>query len=177
MMNLSAGLFENGFDFIPDVINGDANSDVTGDWINVENCERAYLLLIKPAGTAGDDLSIVINQATTAAGGSSKAVTFYRLWHKVGTMTAVGQWTKVELASGSSDLDLVSVDGTDIASDSSAAVVVVEVIIEQHVDCNGGFKFLQATYEGDDIGNALLINSHWMLQKREGKQVHESALA
>lgn len=160
---MNASFFGMGCDFIPDVINSDANSDITGDWINLENYERAYLLLIKPAGTAGDDLSIVINQATTNSGGSSKALTFYKLWYKVGTMTAQNTWTYVDLgSSGSSDLDLVSVGGTDIASDSNAAVVMVEVMADS-LDVNAGFKFVQSSYEGDDIGNALLINSHWIL--------------
>lgn len=160
---MNASFFEMGCDFIPDLINQDANSDLSGDWVNLENYERAYLLLIKPAGTAGDDLSIVINQATSNSGGSSKALTFYKLWYKVGTMTSQGTWTHVDLGStGSSDLDLVDVSGTDIASDTNAAVVMVEVMANS-LDVNSGFKFVQATYEGDDIGNALVVNSHWVL--------------
>jgi len=160
---MNASFFGLGCDLVPDMINLDANSDLTGDWVNLENYERAYLLLIKPAGTAGDDLSIVINQATDNAGTGSKAVTFQRVWYKVGTMTAQNTWTYVDLgATGSADLDLVSVGGTDIASDSSAAVVLVEVMADS-LDVNAGFKFVQSSYEGDDIANALLINSHWVL--------------
>lgn len=160
---MNASFFEAGYDIIPDVINIDANSDVTGDWVSLGNYDRAYLLLIKPAGTAGDDLSIVINQATSNAGAGSKALKFYKLWYKVGTMTSQNTWTHVDLGStGSDDLDLVSVNGVDIASDTNPAVVVVEVMADS-LDVNEGFRFIQAFYEGDDIGNALLINSHWIL--------------
>lgn len=160
---MNRNFFEAGGDFVPDLINQDANSDLSGDWVSLENYDRAYLVLIKPSGSAGDDLSIVVNQATDNSGTGSKAVTFRHVWYKVGTMTAQTQWTYADLGTtGSSDLDLVSVGGTDIASDSSAAVVIVEVNSDL-LDVSGGFKFIQVSYEGDDIGNALVINSHWIL--------------
>lgn len=179
MVNFSLNLFENGIDFIPDAVNQDANSDVSGDWINMEGVERAYLVLIKPAGTAGDDLSIAMNQASDSSGTGSKALTngFTRLWHKIGAPASTGQWTSVTLSTASSDLDLVSVNSVDLATDTSVSVIVTELIPAQHMDTNGGFKFVQAFYEGDDIGNALIINSHWILMRKEGKNVHESALA
>ena len=155
-------LFEAGFDFIPDVLNQDANTDITGDWVNLENYERAYLLLIKPAGTAGDDLAIRLQQATDNAASGEKALTFTKLWYKKGTMSSQGTWTAVELTTPSSDLDLDSVNSTDLAMDTSAAVVLVEVRADS-LDGAGGFNHVNVLWEGDDIANALVINSHWLL--------------
>jgi hypothetical protein len=153
-------IFEAGFDFVPDALNQDANSDVTGDWINLENYDRAYLLMLKPAGTAGDDLSIALQQSTLATGGDAKALTFSRWWYKKGTLSSQGTWTAVVESTATSDLDLGT--PTDYAMDTVAAVVLVEVRADS-LDINGGFKFINAIWEGDDIGNALVINSHWIL--------------
>lgn len=158
-------LFEAGFDLIPDVVAGDVNTDIAGDFVNLQNYERAYLVLIKPAGTAGDDLAIRLQQATVAAGTDAKALTFTKLWYKKGStnsFAAVPLWTAVELTSASSDLDLDSVNSTDLALDTSGAVVIVEVRADS-LDGGNGFKFVNVLWEGDDIGNALVMNSFWLL--------------
>lgn len=164
----NATLFEEGFDLIPDIVAGDANADLTGDWINLENAGRAYLLLIKPAGTAGDDLSIHLQQASDAAGTGAKDLNFSKLWYKKAAaasndFTAVGQWTAVELTTPTADLDLVSVNSVDLATDTVGAVILVEVRPES-LDVNGGFKFVNNIIEGDDIGNALIVNQFWILK-------------
>lgn len=160
-------LFEAGFDIVPDIVAGDANADLTGDWVSLEMYDRAYLVLIKPAGTAGDDLSIHLQQATTAAGGSAKDLTFSRLWYKKAASTndfsTVGTWTAITLATAAADVDLASVNGTDLLLDDVGAVVIVEVLAES-LDANGGFKFVNNIIEGDDIANALIVNQFWLLQ-------------
>ena len=160
-MIFNKSFFEAGFDFVPDIINGDANSDLTGDWISMKNHDRAYLVLIKPAGSAGDDLSIALQQATDNAASGAKALTFTRWWYKKGTMSSQGTWTAVVESTATSDLDLGT--PTDYAMDTVAAVILVEVLAES-LDRDGGFDHINVIYEGDDVGNALLINSHWILQ-------------
>ena len=163
----NATLFEEGLDIIPDIVAGDANADLAGDWINLENAGRAYLLLIKPAGTAGDDLSIHLQQATVAAGTDAKDLNFSKLWYKKASATndfsSTPQWTAVELTTPTADLDLVSVNGVDLAADTVGAVILVEVRPES-LDVNGGFKFVNNIIEGDDIGNALIVNQLWILK-------------
>jgi hypothetical protein len=165
-MLFNGNLFELGFDLVIDQVNQDANSDVTGDWINLENWDRAYLMLIKPAGTAGDDLSIHLQQATAAAGTGAKDLNFTKLWYKkaasTNDFTTVGTWTAVELTTATADLDLVSVNSVDLATDTVGAAILVEVLASS-LDVNGGFKFVNNIIEGDDIGNALILNQHWLL--------------
>lgn len=158
----NANFFENGFDFVPDVINADANSDLTGDWINLKHYDRAYLVLQKPAGTAGDDLSIHIQQATDNSGTGAKDLTFTKLWHKIGTLNAVGQWTAVTLTTAAADLDLASVNSVDLATDTNQAAIVVEIMAES-LDVANNFTHINVIYEGDDIANALIINSAWLM--------------
>lgn len=157
---------EAGFDLVPDIIAGDANADLTGDWISLKNHSRAYLLIIKPAGTAGDDLSVHLQQATAAAGTGAKDLTFRKLWYKKAstgnTFTSTGTWTPVTLTTATADLDLVSVNGDDLATDTVGAVILVEVLAES-LDANNGFCFVNNIIEGDDIGNALVLNQLWLL--------------
>lgn len=162
MPTFNAMLFEQGTDLIPDILNGDANADLAGDWLDMTNKDRAYLMLIKPAGSAGDDLSIVINQATDNAGAGSKGLNFDKLWHKIGTMNTIAQWTAIILATPTSDLDLASVNGVDLETDASPTVILVEILAD-NMDSDNEFNHIQVTYEGDDISNALIINSHWLL--------------
>jgi hypothetical protein len=170
MSQFNLGLFMGGMDLVPDILNGDANADLTGDWINLKNYDRAYLVLMKPAGTAGDDLSIRLQQASDNAGTGAKALEFSRLWHKIGTMSALPTWTKIDLTTATDDLDLVLVNSVDLETDVSAAVIIVEVLAES-LDANNGFDHVNVIYEGDDIGNALVINSFWLL---EGNKVAQS---
>lgn len=159
-MNQNANFFENGNDYIPDLMSVDANSDQTGDWVDLSGYDRAYLLLTKAAGVAGDDLAIKLNQASDSSGTGSKDLTFTKLWHKVGTAT---QWTAVELSTASADLDLDNVDGTDLGTDDTKAAIMVEVRADS-LDGNNGFKYIQAFYEGDDIATAsTIITSGWIL--------------
>lgn len=166
MLANAMNLFEGGFDLIPDSLNVDANSDITGDRINLKNYERAYYKLSKPAGTAGDDLSIKLQQHDAASSGNSKALTFSKLWYKKAAsgvnFTAVPTWTAVVLDTPTDDLDLVSVNGVDLATDTVGAVIIVEVRSDS-LDGANGYTFVNAFHDGTDIGNALLITGEWLL--------------
>lgn len=164
-MSMNGNLFECGFDIIPDIVAGDANADLAGDWVKLTNYERAYLVIIKPAGTAGDDLAIHLQQATDAAGTSAKDLTWSKLWYKKGStnnFTAVPTWTAVTLATAASDVDLDGAATGDLALDTSGAVIIVEVLAES-LDTNGGFDWVNNILEGDDVGNALVLNQFWIL--------------
>jgi len=162
---MKGSFLELGFDIVPDIVAGDANSDLTGDWVKLTHYQRAYLVLVKPSGTAGDDLAIHLQQATDAAGTGVKDLIFEKLWYKKGStnsFAAVPVWTAVTLTTPVSTLDLVSVNGVDLALDTSGAVVVVEVLAES-LDIAGGFDWVNNIIEGDDIGNALIVNQFWLM--------------
>lgn len=156
-------LFEAGLDIVPVEVAKDANSDFTGDRVNLANYDRAYLKITKPAGTAGDDLAIALQQHDAASGGNSAALTFSKLWYKKGStndFSAVGQWTPITLETASADLDLASVNGVDLELDTSAAVIIVEVLADS---LSNGYTFVSYNNEGDDVGNALLVYAEWIL--------------
>ena len=155
-------MFEAGYDIVPDLIQSDINADVTGDRVNLQNWERAYYVLSKPAGVAGDDPVLNFKQHTAASGGTSAALTISKLWAKVGVMSALGTWTTYVLSTAVSALDLQTVGGTDLVADTQAAVVIVEVRADS-LNVASGYKFVSVDYTGTDIGNALLVNAMWHL--------------
>jgi hypothetical protein len=157
----------------------DINSDASGDWVSLKGYAGCIVLFHKAAGTAGDDPSIALNQATDVAGTSSKALTFNHIYHKIGAtaLSAIGQFTKIELTTASADLDLVSVNGTDLLTDVGETLIAVNVRASS-LDVDNGFDCLQLFIEGDDVGNATLAAAYYILYGARYPQVAtESAIA
>lgn len=142
----------------------DINTDADGDWVSLKHFDRCLVLFHKAAGTAGDDPSIRLRQATDVAGTSAKALTFNHIFHKIGAtaLSAVGQWTKVELTSATDDLDLVSVNSADLLTDVGETMIAVEVKASD-LDVDNGFDCLQLLIEGDDIGNSTYGCGYYLL--------------
>jgi hypothetical protein len=146
------------------VAGSDANADLTGDWVSLKNYDGCLVYLKKPVGTAGDDLSIRLQQATDVAGTGAKALNFNNLYHKIGAtaLTGVGTFTRIKLTTPTDDLDLVSVNSVDLETDVNETQVVVNVRASD-LDVSGGFDCMNLIIEGDDIGNALIISADYIL--------------
>jgi hypothetical protein len=142
----------------------DINTDADGDWVSLKNYDGCLVVFHKAAGTAGDDPSIKLQQATAVAGTSAKALTFNHIYHKIGAtaLSAIGTFTKVELTSATDDLDLVSVNGADLLTDVGETLIVVNVRAPD-LDVDNSFDCLQLQIEGDDIGNATLAAAYYVL--------------
>jgi hypothetical protein len=142
----------------------DINTTAAGDWVSLKNYDGCLVVLHKAAGTAGDDPSIQLFQATAVAGTGSKALVFNRIYHKIGAtaLSAIGTFTEVELATPTADLDLVSVNGADLLADVGESLIVVNVRASD-LDVDNNFDCLQLFVEGDDIGNATLAAAYYIL--------------
>ena len=157
----------------------DINSDADGDWVSLKNYDGCLVVFHKAAGTAGDDPSIRLRQATDVAGTGAKALTFNHIYHKIGAtaLSAIGTFTKVELSTATDDLDLVSVNSTDLLTDVGESLIVVNVRASD-LDVDGGFDCLQLLIEGDDIGNSTYAAGFYLLYgARYPAPVLKSAIA
>lgn len=145
------------------VAGSDANSDLTGDWGNFKHYDGCLVYVKKPVGSAGDDLSIRLQQATDVSGTGAKALNFNHIYHKIGAtaLSGVGTFTRVELATETDDLDLVSVNGVDLATDINETQIIVNVRATD-LDVDGGFDCINLLIEGDDIANALIISADYI---------------
>lgn len=82
-----------------------------GDWVSLKNYNHVAVVFFKALGTADDDPTLTIEQATNVAGGSATGLNFTDIYVKQGALlTAVGQWTKVTQSAASSYTDLTSAE-------------------------------------------------------------------
>lgn len=117
-----------------------------GDWVSLKNYDRCTILLIKAAGTAGDDPVFTLRQAQDVAGTGAKALNFTRIDSKVGVQTGIGLFTTTAQAAANTYTDLVSAE--------AQAIIAVEVQAAD-LDVQNGFDCLQLQIP--DIGaNAQL---------------------
>lgn len=158
-----------------ETVNDDANSDITGDRINLADYEGVAVVILKPAGTAGDDLTVDFQQHTAATSGSSKALLVDNIAFNPGgtTLAAATGFVSAVLPTPASTIDLVNVGGTvvasrnasyaigdalaDIVTDTNDAIVVFDIKSDS-LDGGGGYKWFSMNSEGDAIGNALVCN-------------------
>jgi len=141
----------------------DINTDVDGDWVSLKNYDGCLVIVHKAAGTAGDDVTLTLAQATDVAGTGSKALTFNHLYAKVGAtaLTGVGTFTKYT-GTAVSTLDTVTTFGTDILSDVGESLFVIDIKASD-LDVAGGFDCLKFTSEGDDVANATYMAAFYLL--------------
>lgn len=175
MLSLFNGLFLEACTIQPAWVNSDANSDITGDRIRLDDCDGVAIVIVKPAGTAGDDLTVDLDQHDAASSGNSKALSVQRFAYNLGGtgMDAAAGWVYAELDTASDTIDFGSLAATvrasqnsnvavgaaltDLTTDSNAAVIVIDVKAGT-LDANNGYKWLSINSEGDAIGNALTTN-------------------
>ena len=93
--------------FVPVDMQAGAN---TGDWVSVENFNHVAIVFFKAAGTAGDDPTITVTQATDAAGTSSKALNFTRIYTKQGTLSSVANFTLTTQSAANTFTDATSAE-------------------------------------------------------------------
>lgn len=127
--------------FVPVDLQAGAN---TGDWVSVENFNNLAIVFFKAAGTAGDDPTLTVTQATDNAGTSSKALNFTRVYTKQGTLSSVANFTLTTQSAANTY--------TDATSAEVQAIWVVEFAADD-LDVSSGFTHIQASV-GDVGSNA-----------------------
>lgn len=142
----------------------DQNADLASDWVSLKNYDSCLLVFHKAAGTAGDDPSIRLQQATDVAGTGAKSLNFTHIYHKIGAtaLDAIGTFTRVDLTTATDDLDLVSVNSVDLLTDVGETMICVEVKASD-LDVVNSFDCVNFLLEGDDVGNANLCAAYLVL--------------
>lgn len=118
-----------------------------GDWVSLKDYNHLTVVLFKAVGTAGDDPTLTLEQATAVAGTGAKALTFNTIYTKQGTLTAVEAFTKVSQTAAATY--------TDATSAEVAAIWVVE-IDAQDLDVNNSFDCVRARVADVGAGGAQL---------------------
>jgi hypothetical protein len=173
----NAGFFESGCDVIPLVNQGDADTDITGDWVKLRDYDRCLLLIAKYGSEDVDTLGFQVLQATDASAGSAKGVTaLFPYWTKQGTLTSQTVWTAGRLTTADDILSVGSaaasggtlVTAVDVNTDAFLLAIEVQA---SDLDADGGFDWLTVRIEGDEVNNSCLISAWAILHGGKYKQV------
>lgn len=127
----------------------------TGDWISMKNYERATLVVFKGAGTAGDDPTVTLQQATDVSGtGAKNLAAIDRVHVKQDTaLTSVGTFTLVTQTAAETY--------TDDTSAEDQAIWAIDIQAED-LDRANDFDCIQASIA--DVGtNAQIGGALWLL--------------
>lgn len=125
--------------FVPVNLSAAANN---GDYVSMKNYGRCVIVFFAGAGTAGDDPTLTVQQATAVAGTSAKALNFTRIDTKQGAdLAAVGVFTTVTQAAGNTY--------TDATSAEVQKLWVIEIKAED-LDTANGFDCINASVADAD---------------------------
>jgi hypothetical protein len=121
----------------------------TGDWVSLANYKHAAVVFVSGVGTAGDDPTLVLQQATDNAAGGAKdfnpspSKCFKK--QAATSLASTGQWSAI-------GADLSGNDITNATAAEQSLIWVVELDADE-LDADGGFDHIRATV-ADVGGNA-----------------------
>lgn len=140
--------------FLPVDMSSGANA---GDFVSMKNYRKCAIVVFKAVGTAGDDPTITVQQATVVAGSDAKALNFTRVDKKqaASNLLAVGEFTEVTQSAGN------TFTHADLAEE--AAIIVID-IDENDLDVANGFDCVGVSIA--DVGtNAQLAAMLYILHE------------
>ncbi len=143
-------------EIVPAIIPVDSQTaDNNGDWVKMDDARRLLAVVYKAIGIAGDDVVFTLRQATSAAGGSAKALNFTKAYHKLAVdITGLGTWTKVTQAAGNTY--------TNTDSAERAGLIVVEIEASM-LDVANGFHWVQLQVPDTGAAGASLLCGFYIL--------------
>lgn len=162
---MNQSFFQLGQDIIPLINQGDADTDITGDWVNMGRYERCTILIAKYGTEDVDTIGVQILQATDNAAAGVKGVSAkfpYR--YKQGTLADQTVWTYGQLSTADDILGVGSAaptGGTLVTTvdvNTDAFLLAIDVLASD-LDVDGGFDWLTIKIEGDETNNALLMSA------------------
>lgn len=128
----------------------------SGDYVSLKNAQGVLILFHSAIGTAGDDPTITVRQATTVAGGSVKdlaTITKIHTKQAATDLTTIAGWTEVTQAAAA------TYTHTDAAEQEALWVIQIEA---DELDVDGGFDCIAANV-ADVGGNAQLGACYYIL--------------
>lgn len=135
---------------VPKDITGGAYA---GDYVNMSAAEELWVM-IQQGAWAGGTPAVTMGQGTTAAGGSTAALTTFQAWN--GVALTDDQYAAVTVAAGTFNL--------------TATANTVTIIRAKAVDMTEGYKFLRAEVATPGSNADLLAISYVLVGlKHQGK--------
>lgn len=125
----------------------------TGDWVSLEKYGGVACVIFKAAGTAGDDPTFTIQQATSNAGAGAKDLTFTRIDSKENAdITTIGTFTTTTQAAAATY--------TNATLAEAEAIIVIDIQADM-LDMANGFTHVNISCDdpgtNSQIGGGLYI--------------------
>ena len=132
-----------------------------GDWVGLANYERIAVLLFKAAGTAGQDVTITLQQATDNAGtGAKDLACIDTVYRKQGTLTSIGQWTVDEQTAAASWTN---------DTNAEQAMIALFDVRRRDLDIDNDFDYIRARVADVGAGAQLGAMLYFGLQPLYGE--------
>lgn len=141
-------------DFVSGIVPINLGSARSSDVMSLKNFHRVAIVFFKAAGSASEDPTLTVLQASSVAPSNAKALNFTEIWTKQGTLTSVGTWTKTTQAAGNTY--------TNTTASENEAIWVIDIQTDA-LDVDGGFDCIQVTIADAGSTNqlgALLFVGH-----------------
>lgn len=149
-------------DIVSGIIPINIGSARSSDVVSLKNYGRVAIVFHKAAGSASEDPTLTVLQATSITPSSAKALTFTEIYTKQGTLSSVGTWTKTTQAAANTY--------TNTTASENEAVWVIDIKAED-LDVDNGFDCVQVTIADAGSVNqlaALLIIPHEPRYAKDG---------
>jgi len=129
-----------------------------GDWVSLKNASKVIAFFHSAIGTAGDDPTVTVNQATAVAGTSSKALNIDsdKVFKKQAatSLASTGSW-----AAGAT---VATNTWTDTDSAEQETLVAIEILAAE-LDADNDFDCVQITVA--DVGSNAQLGAAYYLVK------------
>lgn len=141
-------------DLVSGIVPINLGSARSSDVMTLKNFHRVAIVFFKAAGSASEDPTLTVLQASSVAPSNAKALNFTEIWTKQGTLTSVGTWTKTTQAAGNTY--------TNATASENEAIWVIDIQTDA-LDVDNGFDCIQVTIADAGSTNqlgALLFVGH-----------------
>lgn len=155
-------------DLVSGIVPINIGSARSSDVISMKNHGRCAIYFHKAAGSASEDPTITLLQASSVAPSNAKALNFTEVYTKQGTLSSVGTWTKVTQAAGNTY--------TNATASENEALWVIDIKAED-LDVDNGFDCIQVTIADAGSVNQLAALTFILHEPRYAKSGGVSAIA
>jgi hypothetical protein len=155
-------------DIVSGIVPINIGSARSSDVISMKNHGRCAIVFHKAAGSASEDPTLTVLQATSVAQSGAKALNFTEIWTKQGTLSSVGTWTKTTQAAGNTY--------TNATASENEAVWVIDIPADS-LDVDNGFDCIQVTIADAGSVNQLAALTFVLHEPRYAKAGGVSAIA
>ena len=112
-----------------------------GIYASMKHVKRLNILVLLGVGTDAQNITFTLAQATTAAGGSAKALNITKAYYKAGAnLAVVNSWTSHSAVTRKDSVASLLETVSGVASLQKAFLFVID---EEDLDTNNGFAFVR----------------------------------